>query len=147
MVGAFVSGPKAAIVAILFFIFFYGLFIDAVSSIHGSEIYPTNIRSPGVVLATFYVFHRLYYLRDAWCCGDSKHWLQVHLFACLTHVSIVVIYFMYPETNNKSLEELAQLFGHPVVVHLTAAPDEGRAKMDMEIKNELFSERREVVNT
>lgn len=62
MVGAFVEGhpniggQKVAIVAIMFFVFFYGLFIDAASFIYSSEIYPTNIRSPGVALATFTYF-------------------------------------------------------------------------------------------
>ena len=38
------------------FVFFYGLFIDAASFIYSSEIYPTNIRSEGVALATFTYF-------------------------------------------------------------------------------------------
>lgn len=60
-------------------------------------------------------------------------------------MSILVIYFMYPETKGKSLEELAELFGDPVVVHLTDATEEDRQKMDMEIKNELIAEQREEV--
>jgi hypothetical protein len=56
---------------------------------------------------------------------------------------VIVVYFMYPETKGKSLEELAELFGDPVVVHLTDATDEQRQAMDMEIKNELVAEHRE----
>lgn len=63
----------------------------------------------------------------------------------MTLVSVVVIYFMYPETKGKSLEELAELFGDPVVVHLTDVTEEDRQKMDMEIKNELIAEQREKV--
>ena len=73
---------------------------------------------------------------------DANLWL---VFACLTFVSIIVIYFMYPETKGKSLEELAELFGDPVVVHLTDATDEQRQQMDMEIKNELVAEHKEDV--
>jgi hypothetical protein len=65
------------------------------------------------------------------------------VFACLTFISIIVVYFMYPETKGKSLEELAELFGDTVVVHLTDATDEQRQQMDMEIKNELFAEHKE----
>jgi len=65
------------------------------------------------------------------------------VFACLTFVSVIVVYFMYPETKGKSLEELAELFGDTVVVHLTDATDEQRQQMDMEIKNELFAEHKE----
>lgn len=53
---------------------------------------------------------------------------------------------MYPETKGKSLEELAELFGDPVLVHLTDATDEQRQQMDMEIKNEMIAEHREDVN-
>jgi hypothetical protein len=60
-------------------------------------------------------------------------------------VSILVIFFYYPETNGKSLEELAELFGDPVVVHLTDATDEQKREIGLEIKNELIAEHREDV--
>lgn len=50
---------------------------------------------------------------------------------------------MYPETKGKSLEELAELFGDPVVVHLTDATDEQRQQMNIDIKKELAAEHRE----
>jgi hypothetical protein len=68
------------------------------------------------------------------------------VFACLTLVSVVVIYFMYPETKGKSLEELAELFGDPVVIHLTNATNEEKREMDMDIKQEIATERREDVH-
>lgn len=46
------AGAKVAVFAIMFFVFFYGLFIDAASFIYSSEIYPTNIRSRGMALST-----------------------------------------------------------------------------------------------
>lgn len=55
-------------------------------------------------------------------------------------MSVVIIYFMYPETKGQSLEELAALFGDPVIVHLTDATEEQKREMDLEIKNELISE-------
>lgn len=71
---------------------------------------------------------------------------MILVFACLTVVSVVVIYFMYPETKGKSLEELAELFGDPVVVHLTNATDEEKREMDMDIKQQMATERREDVS-
>jgi hypothetical protein len=68
------------------------------------------------------------------------------VFACLTLVSVIVIYFMYPETKGKSLEELAELFGDPVVVHLTDATDEQKQQMNMDIKQEMVAEKHEHVN-
>jgi hypothetical protein len=57
----------------------------------------------------------------------------------LTTITILVIYFVYPETKGRSLEELAELFGDPVVVHLTTATEAEKNEMDMEIKNELMA--------
>ena len=51
-----VAGQKVAIFAVMFFVFFYGLFIDAASFIYSSEIYPTNIRSRGMALSTMTYF-------------------------------------------------------------------------------------------
>jgi len=39
--------------------------------------------------------------------------LIVLVFACLTLVSVVVVYFMDPETKTKSLEELTALVWRP----------------------------------
>ena len=36
----------------------------------------------------------------------------------MTFFSVLVVAFFYPETKGKSLEDLAELFGDPVVVHL-----------------------------
>jgi hypothetical protein len=44
---------------------------------------------------------------------------------------------MYPETKGRSLEELAELFGDTVVVHVTNATEEEKAKMDHEINTEV----------
>lgn len=149
------------------FVFFYGLFIDAASFIYSAEILPTNIRSSGVAMATTTYFIACitfvtpgataianigykYFVSKftlPFCISplQSQTLIVYAVFACLTAVSIVVIYFMYPETKGKSLEELAELFGDPVVVHLTDATDEQRQQMDMEIKNELIAEHREEV--
>jgi MFS family permease len=50
--GESIAGQKVAIVAVMFFVFFYGVFIDAASFIYSAEILPTNIRSSGVAMAT-----------------------------------------------------------------------------------------------
>ena len=42
-------------------------------------------------------------------------WRYYLVFMCLTVISIIVIYFFYPETKRKSLEELAAHFGETVI--------------------------------
>ena len=131
------AGQKVAVVALMFFVFFYGLFIDAASFIYSSEIYPTNIRSRGMAMAT-----ATYFTACIVSCINLAHaidlvadvcvWLQTYVtpgataiasigwryylvFMCLTVISIIVIYFFYPETKRRPLEELAEYFGETVI--------------------------------
>ncbi|KAJ4369058.1 hypothetical protein N0V83_006141 [Neocucurbitaria cava] len=154
MIGRFVegsehsiAGQKVAIVAVMMFVFFYGLFLDAASFIYSAEILPTNIRSSGVALATTtYFISCITFVTPGATAIANIGYKYFVVFACLTLVSVVVIYFLYPETKGKSLEELAELFGEPVVVHLTDATDEQRAQMDMDIKQEMVAEHQEHVH-
>ena len=131
---------------IIRFVFFYGLFIDAASFIYSAEILPTNIRPHGVALATTtYFVACITFVTPGATAIASIGYKYFVIFACLTVVSIVVVYFFYPETKGKSLEELAELFGEPLVVHLTDATDEQRQHMDMEIKHEMAAEHSEKV--
>jgi sugar porter (SP) family MFS transporter len=159
--GESIAGQKVAIAAVMFFVFFYGVFIDAASFIYSAEILPTNIRSSGVAMATttYFVSCITFVTPGATAISNIgykyfvgklhelnlvvwKEWLITTLvFACLTFIS--VIYFMYPETKGKSLEELAELFGDPVVVHLTNATDEEKHEMELSIKQEMATERTE----
>lgn len=63
-------------------------------------------------------------------------WKYFVVFACLTTITVIVLYFYYPETKGKSLEELAELFGDTVVVHLTDVTEEERRQLDKEIESE-----------
>jgi hypothetical protein len=120
------------------FVFFYGFFIDAASFVYSSEVYPTNIRSRGVALATATYFTAcITFVTPGATAIANISWRYFLVFACLTVVSILVIFFVYPETKGKSLEELADLFGDPVAVRLTDATEEQRHEMDVQIKQQL----------
>jgi hypothetical protein len=41
------------------------------------------------------------------------------VFIACNVVSTIIIYFFVPETSNLSLEEIGELFGDEVIVHLT----------------------------
>ena len=111
-----IPGQKVAVFAIMFFVFFYGFFIDAASFVYSSEIYPTNIRSRGMALSTTtYFVACITYVTPGAVAVTNIGWRYFVVFACLTVVSIVVIYFFYPETKGKSLEELDALFGETFV--------------------------------
>jgi len=138
------AGQRVALFAIFLFVFGYGLFIDAASFIYSAEIYPTNIRSRGVALATttYFIMCITYVTPGAVAIADIS-WRYFLVFIVMTAITIPVIYFFFPETKGRSLEELADLFGDPVAVHLTTATEAERAEIDMEIKNDHVAEQLE----
>ncbi|KAH6662489.1 general substrate transporter [Halenospora varia] len=123
------AGKRVAVFAIMLYVFFYGFFLDAASFIYSSEVYPTNIRSRGVALATFtYFVSSITYVTPGATAIASIGWKYFLVFVCLTFISVVVVAFLFPETKGRSLEELAELFGDPVVLHL----DDAKAEVEAE---------------
>lgn len=56
---------------------------------------------------------------------------------CLTVVSIVVIYFFYPETKRRSLEELAAYFGETVLVETDLTHDKTAGEIGVAEKSAI----------
>ena len=61
---------------------------------------------------------------------------------CLTVISVVVIYFFYPETKQLSLEELASRFGETVIDPALEKSRDGDASLPGE-KNDTSIDRAE----
>ena len=131
------AGQKVAVFAIFFFVFAYGFFIDTASFVYSSEIYPTNIRSRGVAMATAtYFLGCILYVTPGATALATISWRYYLIFVVITFLTIFVIYFLYPETKGKSMEELNELFGDEVAVRITNATEEDKKKLREQMKQE-----------
>jgi hypothetical protein len=59
------------------------------------------------------------YTTPAATAAQTIGWKYNLVFVCCNVVTTIIIYFYIPETSGKSLEEIGELFGDEVVVHLT----------------------------
>jgi hypothetical protein len=152
------TGDKAGNSACLFFIFLYtfcyGL-MDPVQFIWAAEIFPNEIRAKGVGLTCFSYFLGII----TWTTpsplafknlGESQSILQnvnnltnrtgwkyyFVWFACGL-VSLVGVYFLIFETQGKTLEEIGELFGEQVVVHITS---DGRGIVEADLDKDIAFE-------
>ncbi|UKZ52820.1 hypothetical protein TrVGV298_006607 [Trichoderma virens] len=109
-------GKGFAILGIfLFVVCYYGL-INSTTWLYGSEVLPMSIRSRimGVAAMAHYVVN--VGITEA---GPSAfatiHQNYYYVFVGCCTVYLLIIYFYFPETNQKTLEEIAAAFGDRVV--------------------------------
>jgi MFS family permease len=115
------AGNAAALFFIFFFQWFYGFFIDPVQFAFAAEIFPTTIRAKGIGLAFFsYFVGALTYTESGATAFKNIGWRMYMIWFACNVVSTVVIYFVIPETKQMTLEEIGELFGDNVVLHMTA---------------------------
>lgn len=115
------SGNGAAVAFIFIFITVYSFFIDPPQFVFVSEIFPTTIRAKGIGLAFFaYFLGAITYTAPAAVAFKNIGWRMYMVWFAVTIVSSVLIYFFVPETKGLALEEIGELFGDKVVVHMTA---------------------------
>ncbi|OAA55853.1 General substrate transporter [Niveomyces insectorum RCEF 264] len=99
----------------------YGFFIDPPQFVYVAEIFPTTLRAKGIALGfAAYFVGAITFTTPAATAARTIGWKMYLVYMACNVVSIVIIYFFVPETKNLSLEEIGDLFGDEVVVHLTA---------------------------
>ncbi|KAF2665415.1 general substrate transporter [Microthyrium microscopicum] len=121
-VGSTSKAGGAATVAILWiYVGIYGLCIDPIQFTYVAEIFPTALRAKGVGMGlAAYFLGAITFTAPAATAARTIGWKEYFVFIGCNLISIVIIYFYVPETANLSLEEVGELFGDEVVVHLTA---------------------------
>ncbi|KAH8810647.1 MFS transporter [Xylogone sp. PMI_703] len=95
----------------------YAAVMNTFGTTYGSEIMPTQIRAMGVACG-FIIFNAMGVLmtQTAPLAIDAITWRYFIIWLILDCVYVVIVYYFYPETKNKSLEEMAELFGDKVAV-------------------------------
>jgi hypothetical protein len=115
------GGNAACVLFIFIFISVYSFFIDPPQFVFVSEIFPTTIRAKGVGLALFaYFVGAITYTAPAAVAFKNIGWKMYMVWFAVSIVSSVLIYFFIPETKGLALEEIGELFGDKVVLHMTA---------------------------
>ncbi|KAK2798621.1 hypothetical protein FQN50_008779 [Emmonsiellopsis sp. PD_5] len=122
------AGQKAAVFFLFLFIFFWSSFIDATQYLYLSEIFPTNIRSQGMALGMAGTFGASIILLVAGPIAlEVIKWKFFLVLIIPTAIHLVSVYFLYPETKQRSLDDINAAFGEKVAVHFYNATEEDEA--------------------
>jgi hypothetical protein len=95
--------------------FGYGGFMNTFFPTYATEINPTNIRA--VVTASGYALFNLIVIMLVQVTPmaiEAISWKYFMIFVICDAIFIVIFYFFFPETKNKTLEEIGALFGDEV---------------------------------
>lgn len=106
------AGLKAGVFFVFFFIFWWCFFVDATQYIYVAEIFPNHLRSQGVALGigVFYLASEVT-LTAAPIALNSIGWKFYLVLIFPSFLYIFAIYFLFPETKGRTLEEIGVLFG------------------------------------
>ncbi|KAF1813591.1 general substrate transporter [Eremomyces bilateralis CBS 781.70] len=133
------AGQKAAVFFIFLFIFFWSTFLDASQFVYLAEIFPTHIRSQGVALGMVGMYTSSIILLVAGPIAlDEITWKFYLILIIPTALHFLNVYFFFPETKQRSLEDINQAFGEQVAVHYYGATAEeeeeyAKAMADLEV--------------
>ncbi|KAK3613606.1 hypothetical protein LTR56_025727 [Elasticomyces elasticus] len=106
------AGLNAAVFFIWFYIFWWCFFVDATQYVYVSEIWPNRLRSQGTALglSMFYLASEVT-LVAAPPALNAIGWKFYLVLICPSVVYVGLIYFLFPETKGRTLEEIGTLFG------------------------------------
>ena len=122
------SGLAAAVAFLYIYIFVYGIFLDgpgyyyvscafnmlefALILFQANEVFPTHLRSKGATLCvSSYALINIMWTQVSPIAFKIIGWKYYLLFISCCVVAAAVMYFTFPDTLNKPLEEVALMFG------------------------------------
>ncbi|RSM20188.1 hypothetical protein CDV31_000983 [Fusarium ambrosium] len=114
------TGSRGAASGAVFFLFLhialFGLSYDATSYIYGSEIFPNPLRARGLGISITGLFvSTLIFLQSAPTAFTNISWRYYIVFIAFSTVALVIMWLFFPETNGKSLKDIAEVFSDNIV--------------------------------
>jgi MFS family permease len=107
-----VAGLRAGVFFIFFYIVWWCFFVDATQYVYLAEIFPNHLRSQGVALglSAFYLASEVT-LVGAPVALNAIGWKFYLVLIIPSLFYVACIYFLFPETKGRTLEEIGALFG------------------------------------
>lgn len=130
-------GLSAAVFLIFLFIFFWSTFIDASQYLYVAEIFPTHIRGQGVAISMVGLYLGAIVLLYAGPIAlDEITWRFFLVLIVPTALHWLNVFFLFPETKQRSLEDINAAFGERVAVHYYGATAEEEMQYATAIEGE-----------
>ena len=119
------AGQRAAIFFIFLFVLFWSSFLDASQFLYLSEIFPMHIRAEGMALGMSALYLAdIIVLVAGPIALDQIKWKFFLVFIVPGAVEWLAVFFFFPETKQRSLEDINVAFGETVAVHYYGATTE-----------------------
>ncbi|EXJ77940.1 hypothetical protein A1O3_09099 [Capronia epimyces CBS 606.96] len=106
------AGQAAAVSMTYLFFVAYGAFVEGPYYYYAPELFPTHLRAKGmaITIGTFTLFS-IMWTQVTPTAIKNIGWRYFLVFIILSFVGGVIIWAFFPNTQGKSLEEIAALFG------------------------------------
>lgn len=106
------AGLSTAAAFIFLFLFTFNLFLEGPSLYYTSEIFPTHLRAKGMAINVGgFCLINILWLELAPTAIGNIGWKYFLVFICVSLPGAAFIFFQFPDTLRKPLEEVALLFG------------------------------------
>lgn len=131
------AGQKAAVFFIFLFIGFWSSFMDASQFLYLAEIFPTHIRSQGMAagMVGLYVASCILLVAGPIALNNIT-WRFFLVLIIPTALHWFNVFFLFPETKQRSLEDINLAFGEAVAVRYYGATAEDEKEYAHAIEEE-----------
>ena len=106
------AGLSAAAAFLFIFQFIFNLFCEGPSQYYTGEIFPTHLRAKSMTInVVAFCLIDILWLELAPTAFGHIGWMYYLVFCVLGFFGSIIIFFTFPDTLRKALEEVARLFG------------------------------------